>query len=75
MAGQVDVQIVALHARLAEGFARSEPRARALEYLRGLISPLERKNGWTLAEPAGRMTPDASQGMLSRAAWDADRSA
>ena len=73
VAGQVDVQIVALHARLAEGFARSEPRARALEYLRGLISPLERKNGWTLAEAAGRMGPDATQRLLSRADWDADR--
>jgi SRSO17 transposase len=44
-----------------------------LEYLRGLISPLERKNGWTLAEAAGRMGPDATQRLLSRADWDAHR--
>ncbi len=68
-----DAQIVALHARLAGGFARSEPRGRALEYLRGLISPLEHKNGWTLAEAAGRIGPDATQRLLSRADWDAHR--
>ena len=31
-------------------FRRPEPRRRALEYLRGLLSPVERKNGWQLAE-------------------------
>ena len=31
-------------------FHRSESRRRALDYLKGLISPVERKNGWQLAE-------------------------
>ena len=31
-------------------FGRPEPRRRALDYLRGLLSPVERKNGWQLAE-------------------------
>ena len=34
-------------------FPRSEPRRRATAYLRGLLSPVERKNGWQLAEVAG----------------------
>ena len=40
----------AVHARVAPRFARAEPRRRALAYLRGLLSPVERKNGWQLAE-------------------------
>ena len=38
-------------------FPRAEPRERALTYLRGLLSPVERKNGWQLAEEAGDETP------------------
>ena len=46
-----------LHARIAPRFARSEPRERVLAYVRGLLAPLERKNGWTLAEQAGEADP------------------
>ena len=45
--------------------------ARALEYLKGLISPVERKNGWQLAERAGDTTPDGVQRLLSTYRWDA----
>ena len=41
-------------------------------YLRGLLSPVERKNGWQLAEQAGQETPYATQHLLGRAAWSAD---
>ena len=34
-----------VHERFVHRFARSEPRESALAYMRGLISPLERKNG------------------------------
>jgi SRSO17 transposase len=54
-------------------FARSETRERAKMYLRGLLSPLERKNGWQLAEEAGEATPYAMQYLLDRARWDAER--
>ena len=40
--------------------------------LRGLLSPLERKNGWQLAEQAGDATPDGVQRLLSSYIWDAD---
>src|SRR6266480_7458183 len=63
----------ALHARVAPRFARAEPRRRALAYLRGLLSPVERKNGWQLAEQAGEATPDGMQHLLARADWDADQ--
>src|ERR671912_2907993 len=62
----------ALAARIAPRFCRAEPRRRALAYLRGLLSPLARKNGWQLAEAAGDGTPDGVQDFLSRMRWDAD---
>src|ERR671927_440503 len=62
----------AVHARVAPRFARAEPRPRALAYLRGLTSPVERKNGWQLAEQAGEATPDGMQRLLATADWDAD---
>jgi SRSO17 transposase len=58
--------------RIAPRFARAEPRRRAAAYLRGLLAPVERKNGWQLAEAAGDATPDGIQDFLSRARWDAD---
>src|SRR3954465_4427052 len=61
-----------VHARIARAFARAEPRARVLAYLRGLLGQLERKNGWTLAEAAGEVSPDGMQRLLRTADWDAD---
>src|SRR3954467_15326843 len=63
----------AVHARVAPRFGRAEPRRRALAYLRGLTSPVERKNGWQLAEQAGEATPDGMQRLLATADWDADQ--
>ena len=42
------------------------------EYLRGLLSSVERKNGWQLAEQAGNATPDGVQRLLYNYRWDAD---
>src|SRR5213593_5200290 len=61
-----------LAGRLAPCFGRVEPRRRALAYLRGLLAPLGRKNGWQLAEAAGDRTPDGMQDFLARMRWDAD---
>ncbi len=58
--------------RIGPSFARSETRKRAQAYLQGLLSPLERKNGWQLAEEAGERTPYAMQYLLDRAVWDAE---
>ncbi len=41
-------------------------------YLRGLLAGLERKNGWTLAEHAGAVSPDGMQRLLRTADWDID---
>src|SRR5438270_355220 len=61
-----------LHARIAPRFARPEPRRRALAYLQGLMSSIERKNGWQLAEHAREATPYGMQRLLSQAVWDGD---
>ena len=52
--------------------ASRKPRRQALDYLRGLLSPVEHKNGWQLAEPAGDARPDGVQRLLSTYRWDAD---
>ena len=58
--------------RIGRHFARSEPRRRAVEYLRGLLSDVGRKNGWQRAARAGDATPHGVQHLLGRADWDAD---
>jgi SRSO17 transposase len=62
----------ALVDQIGRHFARCEARQRVLSYLLGLLSPIERKNGWQLAEQAGDRTPYAMQHLLGRAKWDAE---
>lgn len=57
---------------IGKRFIRSEPRARAMAYLKGLLSSVERKNGWQLAEEAGEYSPDNFQHLLNRSDWEAD---
>jgi SRSO17 transposase len=41
-------------------------------YVQALLSPVERKNGWQMAEQVGHNNPYRLQHLLGRAAWDAD---
>ena len=59
--------------QIAPRFRRVEPRRRVRAYLQGLLAPVERKNGWQLAENAGDRTPDGVQDFLARMRWDADQ--
>jgi SRSO17 transposase len=61
----------ALFARVAGRFGRVEPRRQARAYVTGLLAPVERKNGWQLAEAAGDASPDRMQRLLNNACWDA----
>jgi len=61
-----------LSERIGPCFARSETREGVKAYLRGLLSPIERKNGWQLAEEAGLPTPYSMQYLLNRAVWESD---
>lgn len=58
--------------RIGPRFSRSEPRRRAMEYITGLLSSVERKNSWQLAEAVGEGTPYGIQFFLSRAEWSAE---
>ncbi|MFV0131839.1 IS701 family transposase [Streptomyces sp. HMX87] len=59
-------------ARIAGRFGRVEPRASARSYLLGLLSCVERKNCWRLAEQAGHARPGPMQRLLRYARWDVD---
>ena len=56
--------------RIAPRFGRAEPRRRVGAYLRGLLAPVERKNGWQLAEHLGDARPWRTQRVLSHVLWD-----
>src|SRR5258708_33649108 len=62
-----------LSQRIRRYFVRQEPYHQALTYVQGLMSPVERKNGWQVAEEVGEATPYAMQHLLDRARWDCDR--
>ena len=55
-----------------EMFAEAPSRRRARAYLLGLLSQAERKNGWTIAEFAGDLSPAGMQRLLNFYAWDED---
>ena len=62
-----------VYKRIGPIFARLETRERAQAYLHALLSPIQRKNGWQMAEEAGEATPYAMQYLLDRARWESDQ--
>jgi SRSO17 transposase len=68
-AGELDVFY---WGRVGRYFKRLEARARGLAYVKGLLSEVERKNSWQIAEQQGETSPDGMQQLLSTAVWDAD---
>lgn len=61
-----------LTGRISSLFVHPTSRLHAGQYFEGLLSPIERKNGWTIAEFAGEKDPKAIQRSLNLAHWDAD---
>jgi SRSO17 transposase len=72
MAAQCEHMVETAEGLLRPRFRRPEAYRHAVEYLRGLIADIERKNGWQLAEYAGYAHPRGIQRVLDRYAWDAD---
>jgi SRSO17 transposase len=70
--GQLRAALKGAVARLAPHFPNPAARATAAAYLQSLLSPVERKNSWQLAEAAGLANPYAFQHLLGRAHWEAD---
>jgi hypothetical protein len=65
-------ELEGLLARFGRLFVRAEPREQAGRYLEGLLGPVERKNGWQLAEAIGDARPWRTQRVLSHVLWDED---
>ena len=59
-------------ARLAPHFPNPAARASAAAYLQSLLSTVERKNSWQVAEAAGLANPYPFQHLLGSAHWDAE---
>jgi SRSO17 transposase len=58
--------------RVGHRFGRVDLRRRMRDYVRGLLGPVGRKNGWQLAEYVGHDVPAGLQHLLNRARWDPD---
>jgi SRSO17 transposase len=65
-------ELAELQERLGALFGRTDARRQANLYLEGLLSAVERKNGWQLAEQIGDARPWRTQRVLSRTLWAAD---
>src|SRR4051812_50028027 len=63
------VGLEALGELIGPRFFRREPRARALAYVKALLSQGETRNGGTVAEAAGEKTPTGMQRLLNDAGW------
>jgi SRSO17 transposase len=63
----------AAFARIAGRFGRVEPRLRARLFLLGLLSDVDTRSCWQLAEQAGDRTPHRMQRLLGEAVWDAEK--
>lgn len=67
-----DRELDDLFLRIGHRFGRADLRRRMRDYVRALLGPVGRKNGWQLAEHAGHRTPDGLQPLLNGATWNAD---
>jgi SRSO17 transposase len=72
MATECAREVEGAAARLRRHFRRTQAAEHAVDYLRGLVAEVERKNGWQLAEESGYAHPRGIQRVLDRYAWDAD---
>jgi len=45
--------------RVGKYFARSEAKGAAFDYIRALLCPVERKNGWQMAQQVGYANPSS----------------
>lgn len=65
-------ELSALKTRLGEVLVRRELRETGAAFLDGLLSGIERKTGWLMAEQAGAARPYRMQSLIGRSRWDAD---
>src|SRR5579871_5476885 len=63
-------ELAQVQERIGPHFRRSEARTRMGRFLHALLAPVERKNGWQLAEELGERSPHGVQRLLAEADWD-----
>jgi SRSO17 transposase len=66
------IEFESLADRVSSLFVHPKSQTHSGQYLEGLLAPIERKNGWTIAEHAGEKEPKAMQRFLNLTSWDAD---
>jgi len=66
-------ELKTLKIRVGRALPRRELRETGAAFLDGLLSGIERKTGWLMAEQAGAERPYRMQALLGRSHWDADR--
>ena len=66
------IEIDGVAGGLRPRFRRAAAHRHAIAYVRGLLSEVERKNSWQLAEHGGYAHPRPIQRVLDRSRWDAD---
>ena len=69
---EIEASYVELMERIGKEFASEPGFVQAQKYMKGLLSPIERKNGWQMAEAVGDTTPYALQQFLYRGQFSAD---
>ncbi len=67
-----ECELATFKSYLAPAFGRLETRRSAGAFVDGLLSGVERKTGWMLAEQAGFARPYRIQSLLGRSSWSAD---
>ena len=68
-----ELELTAMKGRLCSVFLRSEARESCGAFIDGLLSGIERKTGWLMAEQAGLARPWRMQALLGRSQWDCER--
>jgi SRSO17 transposase len=64
------IVLAELSGRIGSHVRRAEVRKRLGRYLQGLLAPVERKNGWQMAEELGEVNAHGVQRLLEEADWD-----
>jgi hypothetical protein len=67
---QMREELAHVQTRIGPRFRRAEVRKRVGRFLEGLLAPVQRKNGWQMAEELGEDGPRGVQRLLGGADWD-----
>jgi SRSO17 transposase len=67
-----EAELSRVKARIGLVFSRAELRKTAGSFIDGLLSGVERKTGWLMAEQAGLERPYRIQSLLGRSQWSAE---